>query len=73
MDQVYRYELTKAVKRLQQLWTASTSLSSRMRNSTAIKNRSALRDDALSMVSGYEITEANYEMAINTLREAYFP
>ncbi|KAK6057118.1 hypothetical protein COOONC_05369 [Cooperia oncophora] len=35
--------------------------------------KSALRDDALSVVTGYEITEANYEMAINTVREAYFP
>ncbi|KAK5964542.1 hypothetical protein GCK32_015966, partial [Trichostrongylus colubriformis] len=33
--------------------------------------RTSLRDDALSMVAGYEITDANYELAVNTLRETY--
>ncbi|KAK5970144.1 hypothetical protein GCK32_014147, partial [Trichostrongylus colubriformis] len=30
------------------------------------------RDDALALVAGYDITEANYELAVNTLRETYF-
>ncbi|KAK6057516.1 hypothetical protein COOONC_04966 [Cooperia oncophora] len=60
MDQVYRYELTKAVKRLQQVMDSI--------------DKSLLEDAQFDgdQEVGYEVTEANYEMAINTLREAYF-
>ncbi|KAK5977646.1 hypothetical protein GCK32_013625 [Trichostrongylus colubriformis] len=34
--------------------------------------RSSLKNDALSLVAGYEIKDANHELAVNTLREAYF-
>ncbi|KAK5982308.1 hypothetical protein GCK32_015873 [Trichostrongylus colubriformis] len=34
--------------------------------------RSSLKDDALALVAGYDITEANYELAVSTLRESYF-
>ncbi|KAK5978540.1 hypothetical protein GCK32_010516 [Trichostrongylus colubriformis] len=33
--------------------------------------RSSLRDDALALVAGYDITEASYELAVNTLHETY--
>ncbi|KAK5966038.1 hypothetical protein GCK32_022735 [Trichostrongylus colubriformis] len=34
--------------------------------------RSSLKDDALALVAGYDITEANYDLAVSTLRETYF-
>ncbi|PIO56192.1 hypothetical protein TELCIR_22413 [Teladorsagia circumcincta] len=34
--------------------------------------RTSLKDEALSMIAGYEITDDNYQLAINTLRETYF-
>ena len=34
--------------------------------------RSRLRGDALAIIAGYDITQANYELAVNTLKETYY-